>query len=354
MSSLNNEQKQLLFDYCVGLTSQEAGAEAEALISASKEAAEIHSKLTALLSALDSLEPEPCPDVLAERTVERLNSLARSSQLRLEQLLTAEQTQAASTKSRLWWNLGKMAAAAAVVLIVLGTWFAPLNLAREKYRQYKCQMQLGRIFQGINDYSSAHNGKPPAVATAAGTPWWKVGYQGKENYSTTRNMWLLVKGNYVRPSDFVCPGRRHRLTIRLTPSYIKNYNDFPNRNYITYSIRIRYNQSGPANLHNRRLPLTGSRRILISDLSPLFEELPQDYSAPFVLELNEKHLTSNSINHNRCGQNVLFSDGSVKFVKKRCTNISNDDIFTVQGMSVGCKVRGTEVPRCETDTFLAP
>jgi hypothetical protein len=33
MSPLNNEQKQLLFDYCIGLTSQKETAEAEALIS---------------------------------------------------------------------------------------------------------------------------------------------------------------------------------------------------------------------------------------------------------------------------------------------------------------------------------
>jgi len=346
MSSLNNEQKQLLFDYCLGLTSQKETAEAEALISRNEEAAEIHSKLKAALSPLDSLTPEPCPDELAEGTIWRLNNLAKSSQLRLEQLLTAEQTRPVTTKTRLWWNLGKVAAAAAVIFIVLGTWFAPLNYARQKYRQYQCQMGLSRIFRGVQRYSSDHNGNMPAVATAAGSHWWKVGYQGKENYSNTRNMWLLVKGNYVKPGDFVCPGKKQTLAIRLDPSQVQIRNDFPARNYITYSVRIRC--SKPAKLQLR------GQRILISDLSPLFENIPQDYDKPFKLELDQKMLTLNSINHNRHGQNVLFCDGGVKFIKERHTDISNDDIFTLQGMYQGCKVQGCETPSCESDTFLAP
>jgi len=346
MSSLNNEQKQLLFDYCIGLTSPEETAEAEALISSSEEAAELHSKLKASLSPLDSLTPEPCPDELAERTVGRLNNLARSSQLRLEQLLAAEQTRPVTTKSRLWWNLGKVAAAAAVILIVLGTWFPPLDFIRQNYRQYQCKMGLGRIYGGIQRYSDDHSGRMPAVAIPAGAPWHKVGYQGEENHSNTRNMWLLVRGNYVEPADFVCPGKRQKLIIRLDPSQVQNYNDFPARNYITYSIRIRCSKSTG--------PQAQSRRILISDLSPLFEDLPQDYSKPFNLELDDKLLTLNSINHNRRGQNVLFGDGTVKFMKQRHTDISKDDIFTLQGMRLGCKVEGCEVPSHETDTFLAP
>jgi len=257
MTSLTNQQKQLLFDYCIGLTSEKQAAEAEALLFSNEEAAEFHSKLKAALSPLEVLQPEPCPVNLAEDTIWRLNNLAHSSQLQLQQLLATEETRDTAANSRLWWNMGKMVAAAAVVLIVLGTWFAPLDFARQKYWQMCCQTQLGRIFGGLDNYLSDHDDQMPAVATTAGSPWWKVGYQGSENLSTTRNMWL--------------------------------------------------------------------------DL-----------------------LTLNSINHNRHGQNVLFCNGSVKFTKKRHTNISNDDIFTLQEMSQGCEVRGCEVPSCETDAFLAP
>ncbi len=343
MTLLSNEQKQLLFDYCIGLTSEKQAAEAESLISSSEEAAEIHSRLKTVLSPLESVESDPCPDELAERTVWRLNNVARSSQLQLRQLLADEQSRQVSAKSRFWRNFGEIAAAAAVILLVVGVSIAPLRFLRHKSWQYRCQAQLGRIWQGMDHYSRDHDGKFPAVATTAGSPWWKVGYQGEENYSNTRHIWLLVKGDYVDAADFMCPGNKKARMVRLEPSEVKNYNDFPDRRYVTYSFRIMYPE--------RKKGHTASQKVLMSDVNPLFENLPQNYSKPLNIQLNKALLTLNSINHNRRGQNVLFGDGSVKFVKMRRIGIAADDIFTLKDIRV---YQGSEVPSCETDAFLAP
>jgi len=76
MKRLSNEQKQLLFDYCLGLTSEKENAKVEELITLNEEAAEIHKKLTAALTPLQCIQPESCPDTLAEQTIRRLNKLA--------------------------------------------------------------------------------------------------------------------------------------------------------------------------------------------------------------------------------------------------------------------------------------
>jgi len=343
MTQLSNQQKQLLFDYCLGLTTEKETAEAERLISSNEKATEIHSKFKATLSPLDSLEPEPCPDDLAEQTLWRLNNLARSSQLRLQQLLADEQAREVAAKSRLWRNLGGMVAAAAAVVFVTGVLIAPLRFARQKSWQHRCQMQLRQIWQGINNYSSDHDGELPAVATAAGAPWWKVGYQGEENHSNTRPIWLLAKGDYVDPAAFVCPGRSQGRALQFDASQVQYYNDFPARRYVTYSFRIRCNKP----TKQRSL----GPKVLIADLNPLFEGLPQNYSNSFKLKLNKDLLTLNSTNHNRCGQNVMFHDGGVKFVKVRRIGIAEDDIFTLQDTDI---YQGIEVPSCETDAFLAP
>ena len=348
MSPLNNQQKQLIFDYYLGLSSQEETAEAEALISSSEQADEIYSTLKAALLPLDSIKPEPCPDYLVERTVLRLNNLARSSQRGLEELLAAEQGREVATASRCH-NFRQRAAASAVIFIAAGIWFAPLNFVRQKYWQHQCQMQLARIFHGISNYSSDHNENPPAVATTTGQPWWKVGYQGKENYSNTRHIWLLVKGGYAKPSDFVCPGTEQgratqRAIRKADSSGVIAGNDFPNREHITYSLRIMCQR--PEEGHSPY------RKALLADLNPLFEELQRDYSNPFKeVRLNKDLLTVNSINHQRRGQNVLFSDSSVSFVKMRHVGILEDDIFTLRGTDT---YKGVEVPSCETDAFLAP
>jgi anti-sigma-K factor RskA len=70
---LTKQQKELLFDYCLGLTSENDTIKAKKLISSDKNAAEICSKLKAALTPLESLEPPLCPNYLVERTVALVN-----------------------------------------------------------------------------------------------------------------------------------------------------------------------------------------------------------------------------------------------------------------------------------------
>jgi len=343
MSPLNNEQKQLLFDYCIGLTSQKETAEAEALISTNKEAAEIHSSLKAAIAPLDSLEPEPCPNKLVEHTILRVNNLADSGRRQLQQLLAGEQTRNVITKSQLWWNLGKIAVAAAVFMLIVGVLVPTLGVARQRYQRQRCQMQMSGIFQGLSNYISDHDGQSPAVATTAGAMWWKVGDKGDENQSNTRNIYLLPKGGYVELSNFVCTGYKGEKPLQLDDSQIKRLKDFLNRSYVTYSFQVR--------CHRTRSGRLLCRKVLMADLNPLFEQLPEDFSRGLQLQLNRKLLTLNSINHNRRGQNVMFGDGHVMFLKTRFIGIAKDDIFTLQDTD---EYQGCEVPSCETDFFLAP
>ncbi len=345
MRSLSNQQKQLLFDYCIGLASPEETAEVELLISSNKEAAELYAKLKSTFLPLESLEPESCPDDLVERTVGRLSNLANSSQQRLEQLIAAEKTRKVAFKSWFW---GKRMAIAAVFLIVGAVFVSAYSsvitsYARQKSWQQQCQMQLQQIWHALNNYSSDYDGKLPTLASAAGEPWWKVGYQGKENHSNTRPIWLLVKLGYDKPADFVCPATPKAKTLQFDTLQVQSYNDFPSREYMTYSFKISCSNSASGKLV--------CRKVLMADLSPLFEELPRDFSESFRLRLNKDLLTLNSKNHRRRGQNVMFGDGRVEFIKTRFTNLLEDDIFTLRDTDI---YHGCELPSCESDFFLAP
>ena len=345
MIPLNSEQKELLFDYCLGLTSSEQTAEAETLISSNEQAALIHTKLKATLEPLNSLEPESCPDSLVERTVLRLNSLANSSQERLQELLASEQNREVTTKSRLRFGFARKFATAAVFMIVgsllITTFRAVSGYARHHSLRQQCQMQQSSIFQGLHNYISDHDGQPPAIATSAGAPWWKVGDQGNENHSNTRRIYLLVKKGYVKPADFVCRACKYGENLEMTPSQLSKFKDFPSKRYVTYSFQISCRQTRNGTLL--------CRNVIMSDWNPIFEELPDDFSKQLNLRLNKKLLTLNSINHKRRGQNVLFGDGRVEFLKTRF--IGTDDIFTLQDTDI---YQGCEAPSCETDFFLAP
>jgi hypothetical protein len=79
--------------------------------------------------------------------------------------------------------------------------------------------------------------------------------------------------------------------------------------------------------------------------------LPQDFSKPLEIRVDEDLLNLNSINHNYRGQNILRGDGSIRFSKKRFFGITQDDIYTLQNI---LNYNGTERPSCETDDFFAP
>ncbi|MFC1794467.1 hypothetical protein ACFL3Q_12865, partial [Planctomycetota bacterium] len=239
MTPLNNDQKQLLFDYCLGFTSSEQTAEAEALISSNEQANLIHSKIKAKLEPLSSIEPESCPDSLADRTVWRLNSLANSSHDQLQKLLASEQKRELTARNRFGTGFGRRLATAAVLMIVgslmITTFKAVSGYARHHSLRQQCQMQQSSIFQGLHNYISDNDDQPPTVATLAGAPWWKVGDQGTENHSNTRHIYLLVKEGYVKQAKFVCPACEYGEEIQMTPAQLSKFKDFPSRRYVTYS-----------------------------------------------------------------------------------------------------------------------
>lgn len=341
MIGLNGEQKELLFDYCLGLTSSKQTAETEALIASNPQASDIHEKLKATLEPLDQLESEPCPDALVERTVWRLNGAAHSSQDRLRQLLATEQRRYPAFKTRAWVGMARRLATAAVLLIVFSVLFNALSYLRFNSRLQQCQAQMAGIFRGLGNYIADHDGRPPAVAAALGDPWWKVGHQGAENHSNTRNVFLLVRGGYVGAGDFICPGCPRAASTQMTPSELRAYRDFPSRRLVTYSFQVSCRQTRDGRLL--------CRNVVMADWNPLFEDLPENFSEPLQLQLTKEMLSRNSVNHKRRGQSVLFGDGRVEFRKTRL--IGTDDIFTLQDTDI---YQGCELPSCETDFFLAP
>ena len=342
MTSLSDEQKELLFDYCIGLTSEEEAAQAQSLVASNKEAAETQAKLKSAFAPLESIESEACPDDLVESTIQRLNA-ARATQFKLQQLLANEQARELAAVSPFWPRIGKVLASAAVFIIGLSILLSSLGYARNRASQQQCGMNLSRMFNGLTQYASDHDGRLPAVAAAAGEPWWKVGEQGEENHSNTRALWLLVQLKYNKAPGFVCSGSSRGKPLQLDASHLSQYHDFPGREYVTYSFQIGCRQADSGKLI--------CRRVLVADLSPLFERLPDDYSKSLRLTLNKELLTRNSVNHKRRGQNVLYGDGRAEFIKTRHADILEDDIYTLQNVDI---YEGREVPTCETDFFLAP
>lgn len=343
MKSLRQSEKELLLDYFLGMVSPEQKQQAQELLSEHEEAAQFLVVLETTLGSLQTYEVESCPEHLAKATVERLTLAARASQSRLEELLKTEASKKVTTHRSFWANFVEMAAVAATIIIVAGVSFPTLQNARNQYWQTKCSAQLAGISQGMSNYAADHQHSLPNVAMTVGSPWWKVGDQGQENVSNTRHLWLLAKGGYAEPEYFVCPARIQGRALKLDRTQVPKLNDFPSRKYVTYSFRILCRQNPSEVMHGNN--------VLIADLNPVFETLPDSGSRELNLTLSPEQLTANSDNHRSAGQNVLCNDGSVNFFKTRQIGVSNDDIYTMQNQQT---YKGVETPCSSTDAFLAP
>jgi hypothetical protein len=344
MKPLSNEQRELVLEYFFACTDEERFREAEELVYNHHDAAELFSKLGETMKVMETLRDVPqCPDALADATLMRLKAAARSSQLRLTSLIDAERKRSEYRGRGFFGKILEIAAVAAVVMLLGGAASLPLRHARDVSWQTRCQAQLGSIAQGIGQYEQSNNGQLPTVAMKEGSPWWKVGDQGQENQSNTRHLWLLVKGGYVNADSFVCPSSTFGTKAGVgSPDFLAG-NDFPSRKHVTYSLRI---WCSP----NPNDPASG-RYVILADVNPIFEQLPQNYSEGFIRELNKRLMQANSTNHDGRGQNVMLSDGSVEFLQTRTWGPKQDDIYTVEGKD---KYTGREVPASASDIFLAP
>lgn len=353
IEDLSQEQKQLLFDYCIGITTPDESAKAQELISSNNDAARLVNKLKTFFSPLDSahFQQEECPEELVEKTIAILKSVHsnQSTQpvtepVKLRELIAAEQAGKASVAAYALRSFGRILAAAAVIFFVVGTYFSVADHMRQQSWQTGCQANLMTIGRGLASYQNENNGQMPMVAMSAGDPWWKLGYrpESNENQSNTRHMYLLVRKDYVKPEVFICPGSKTVKVSDLQKLQANQLRDFPGRQYVSFSFRIRCTDTA----NN----IDMGRTILISDMNPLFEQLPKEFKQ-MRLQLDDNLKKLNSINHNRRGQNILFNDGSVSFVKTRFAGPEGDDIFTIQNTTV---YQGNETPQKPTDDFVAP
>ena len=347
MGSLSRRQKDMLLDFYFRCGTEKEIQESSDLIASNPEAAELYSQLEDTLFLMDEIHNETCPSHLVEKTLGRISS-AGSSKKNLDSLLEKEQTKSSGVikfKSSYLAPVVRIASFAAMIAIVAGIGFPTTQFMRQKAWQTQCQANMANVSAGIGSYTEDNDGVIPSVATATGSPWWKVGYQGSENHSNTRNVWILVKGDYVELKDLLCPGRSKPREV-ISDNQIENLNDFPTRNYLDYSYRVicvQYSSSA-----------SQGRTIILGDLNPLFENAcsSSDVSGGVFskFKLTEELLKRRSTNHRGKGQNVLFTDGSVEFMRDRKFD-NVDDIYTLDDRS---EYTGSEFPTCVQDTFLAP
>ncbi len=361
---LNREQQQLILDFYFRCACDDDVIRGRDLIASNPEAARLYDGLQETLIELDHEKYEPCPDNIAELTLARLKLTANSGRRdalasppsKLWQLLEDERQKSKKTRLGLTETRPRrsvflrrffdVVAAAAAIILIASMIFPVTSGLRQHSQLTACTYNMNTIGQGIGRFLHDEENLA-AVKLAAGSPWWKIGDQSPDAQSNTRLAWQLVKQGYVKPDAFICSGDRNGLAL-TAEQLIQQLNDFPSRKHISYSFMIICDKSGSMK--------NGQRRVIMGDMNPVFRRIPSCGNTMYnkltefeKVVLSEQLKKMSSPNHSGRGQNLLYCDGSVEFVKHRIVN--GDDIFTLQGVDA---YTGTEMPSDKNDIFLVP
>ncbi len=348
MTNINRHEYDILLDMSLGLTGEQQNKEAGHLLSCDSQAKAVKTNLDNIRDALHEWPDEQPSPSLMEQTMELVSQYEQSrSMARSSEVIARTKVSGTSgeVKERVSWILGNLRdlITVAACLLLAFTFLQPMTqYGRDQARRIQCADNLRQIQAGMVQYAQDNQGFLPFIQRENGQPWWTVGKQSPDNNSNTRNIFLLVKGQYVPAKMFVCPGSENQPNIRieLDKQTLKMLHDFAGRDQVHLSFRLIRK--------NDRLDI--GHKILASDQNPLFAEFDPERDSELDLAKNPKLLQKNSPNHAGQGQNLLFNDGHIDFSETRWIGPKLDDIFTIKSTT---RYTGTELPG-DDDDFAAP
>ena len=147
------------------------------------------------------------------------------------------------------------------------------------------------------------------------------GPAGAREVSVTRAFWMLVRSGDVVPMQCICPSSNDQEDQTLN---VMLYYDFAGPQHISYGYQVPFGvrqSRAREGMHNGM--------VLAADKGPYVDT---SVSVPTNLTANSP-LNSwqpfNSPNHAGEGQNALFADGHVSFMRLPLAGVDNDNIYTI-------------------------
>ncbi len=233
-------------------------------------------------------------------------------------------------------RLMDIATAAAIFLVASSILWPMLTGVRREHFRIADQARLQNAGLGFGLYANDHRDRLPVAPTSyagrtPGVTWWNV---GQTNQSNSAHLFVLIKDGYVTVSDLASPANP-LAPVRMD---VANQNDWRTPEEVSYSYQLP-GQSG-------RRWTTPSRHVVLADRSPVIEQARRGDAVNPML---------NSFIHRGAGQNVLFSDRSVRWLTSPVTDWG-DNIWLPRSLErrLGATLLGVELPDNADDAFVGP
>ncbi|MCI0641811.1 MAG: hypothetical protein L0Y72_20525 [Gemmataceae bacterium] len=217
----------------------------------------------------------------------------------------------AASISYAWWRRADFLVAASIMLMVVGLLVPAIYGMREKAKQEACKENLRQYAMALRSFHD-HHGQFPNVAAE------------HPRHAAGMVMPILVSaGVLAKNANVRCPSTGPHAPC---PTTLERTRDMPPEVFFQQAEQL-----SPCYAY--------SLGYLDAEGKPRGPKVPKDHLAslfPLMADcLPPDADTANSANHGGKGQNVLFADGSVKFVNTRKAGFGGDDIFRNKADKVG-------------------
>ena len=308
-----------LIGYLLDALDERSKRQVEAYLAEHPEACE---KLALYKQALEPLAidrdlPAP-PPLLVERTLARVAGHICANGNRVEELPHAPPISNATRPiGRSWWRRADVLVAACVLFTIGGIGLIILARLRDPAMIVECKNNLRQFYLALNQYRD-QNGQLPDVA--------------KESPRDVAGMVVPIlsdAGTLSQSASIRCPGMGTPLANQLSLTALRDMNDddFEQRSPTLspcYAYSLGYRDQNGA-YHG-----PGDHPKGAWSQTPIMADRPPD-----------EGILSNSINHGGEGQNVLFADGHVQFLRER--TLGSDDIFLNRAKKVAAGLDPTDI-----------
>ncbi len=332
-SNNNPELMAELLGYHLGLVDDKTGADIEARLSKEELGAsrEVVNQLGRVLD-VDQL-PSPPAD-LVSNVMSRVGAVHATLPLPSQAAMTGGEH---GGGHRPLMTLRELVGLAAAILLFVGIFVPGYRSARSASQQATCADHLRRIGNGYASYAEMFGGQLPyAGAQPEDASWLRPSEPGVPPLDNSRHGFLLINRRFVPAWAYICPGRAGDQPMEPGVQAIEALSGFPDARNTSFATQL---VDGP-----RRRDQVSPEAPIASDMTPLAEARRSP--------IHVTDLPPNSSSHGRPGgQNVLFGNLTVRFVKDPNVGVDNDDIYRLIGVQ---EYTGRERPTLRSDAFLIP
>jgi lipoprotein-anchoring transpeptidase ErfK/SrfK len=328
MNAQENDES-LLIDFCLGKLDAMTASAVRQRIGRDDEFRSLHQNIARSFQALNLLPEPEAPADLVRRT------MARIHQARQTDALIAREEIGRGVRSPTF-SLREAAVMVASLLIVAFLFIPSLRYGRVRQQVNQCASNIGQIGSAIQSYANENNQRLPTVG--GHDLRWLPGQDRATSNSAA--LFKLVSGNYAPASLFACPAATGGRTFRVAPGMT----DFPDATTIHYSYQHAIGHE--LSFNDPALAGVKAQMVILGDSTPLYRD------GGFDAQGAQQAGTASSENHNRTGQNVLYLDMHVRWVKVPTAGVDGNNIYIAEG--IYNRYRGDETPNGPTDTFLMP